>query len=289
MLLKKYLPLILCFILCCQCLPASGAEYVGCMEVLPVENAAFYAGQDITAPITPLSAGTILRDCWRITDEWVYGHLQDAEGFVPAACLAPTEGMKTFSAMVALAPAALYETPTEATELCQLPAGAVIMECVLAEEGWVQGVFGGYTGYARLDACTPYAALDAQAEIPRPFLLATDMSNRKMNYAPPRPFTVEWDYEGESSIRLVPKGSCSALQLLSMEYHSEENNSILFTFTAETLAAEFTPTDNAITLQVPFFGLLPNIGLSYLDEYGQVHFCAVSISGRDGSLVVTEL
>jgi len=46
--------------------------------------------------------------------------------------------------------------------------------------------------------------------------------------------------------------------------------------------------DRPLVVSTTFYGLIPNNGISYVDETGTTRFFAVDMSGEDGSLYLWE-
>lgn len=74
---------------------------------------------------------------------------------------------------------------------------------------------------------------------------------------------------------------------LSLENADEEGN---ITFAAKTLykQKELTP-EGPLLVTMPIYGSIPNWGIAYTDRDGKQHTMSVSVSGKDGSLLLEDI
>ena len=92
----------------------------------------------------------------------------------------------------------------------------------------------------------------------------------------------------ESAVKVVFSAE-STVRLLSIAMQDIDENGI-FTFSAEELYSqpELTP-ERPLEAGLVFLGDIPNNGISFTDADGNVKYCAVDMSGMDGSLVLWEI
>ena len=95
----------------------------------------------------------------------------------------------------------------------------------------------------------------------------------------------------ESAVKVVfsAESTVSDFRLLSIAMQDIDENGI-FTFSAEELYSqpELTP-ERPLEAGLVFLGDIPNNGISFTDADGNVKYCAVDMSGMDGSLVLWEI
>ena len=95
----------------------------------------------------------------------------------------------------------------------------------------------------------------------------------------------------ESAVKVVfsAESTVSDFRLLSIAMQDIDENGI-FTFSAEELYSqpELTP-ERPLEADLVFLGDIPNNGISFTDADGNVKYCAVDMSGMDGSLILWEI
>ena len=95
----------------------------------------------------------------------------------------------------------------------------------------------------------------------------------------------------ESAVKVVfsAESTVSDFRLLSIAMQDIDENGI-FTFSAEELYSqpELTP-ERPLEAGLVFLGDIPNNGISFTDDDGNVKYCAVDMSGMDGSLILWEI
>ena len=91
----------------------------------------------------------------------------------------------------------------------------------------------------------------------------------------------------ESAVKVVfsAESTVSDFRLLSIAMQDG-----IFTFSAEELYSqpELTP-ERPLEAGLVFLGDIPNNGISFTDDDGNVKYCAVDMSGMDGSLILWEI
>ena len=65
-------------------------------------------------------------------------------------------------------------------------------------------------------------------------------------------------------------------------------SSSLSFFTEELYALDELSPDRPLLLNMTFYGLLPSYGVSYVDDSGETISYSINISGKDGSVILTE-
>lgn len=96
----------------------------------------------------------------------------------------------------------------------------------------------------------------------------------------------------ESAVKVVfsAESTVSDFKLLSIAMQDIDENGGIFTFSAEELYSqpELTP-ERPLEASLVFLGDIPNNGISFTDADGNVKYCAVDMSGMDGSLILWEI
>ena len=89
----------------------------------------------------------------------------------------------------------------------------------------------------------------------------------------------------------------TARVLLSCEYAVKDfkvlgieasMSSSLSFFTEELYALDELSPDRPLLLNMTFYGLLPSYGVSYVDDSGETISYSINMSGKDGSVILTE-
>ena len=65
-------------------------------------------------------------------------------------------------------------------------------------------------------------------------------------------------------------------------------SSSLSFFTEELYALDELSPDRPLLLNMTFYGLLPYYGVSYVDDSGETISYSINMSGKDGSVILTE-
>ena len=68
---------------------------------------------------------------------------------------------------------------------------------------------------------------------------------------------------------------------------SPMSNSLSFS-TEELYALDELTPDRPLLLNMTFYGLLPSYGVSYVDDSGETLYYSINMSGKDGSVILTE-
>lgn len=93
--------------------------------------------------------------------------------------------------------------------------------------------------------------------------------------------------DGNAKVTFTCNGTASDFKLLSLTFvDCDDEGRITYDIT-ELYTREELTSDSPLTVVVPFFGTIPNIGISYTDEAGELQRFTLSESGYDGSLVLS--
>lgn len=77
-------------------------------------------------------------------------------------------------------------------------------------------------------------------------------------------------------------------KILNIEFvEAKENGEIIFTI-QEAYKPESLKPEKPLLANLSFFGTIPNNGVSYVDEKGTTQYYTINISGKDGSLILSE-
>lgn len=104
-------------------------------------------------------------------------------------------------------------------------------------------------------------------------------------YGLPSRVQAEWS-QNEKAAVFTATGNITDFTFLSLRLESvSENGDAEYTVTEETAYGNLTQ-ESKLVVPVTFLGDLPEYGISYIDSAGISQFFTLSISGKDGSLVL---
>lgn len=125
------------------------------------------------------------------------------------------------------------------------------------------------------------AAEPAKAELPVKVKLGSEIEDWSFDFDT---FYIDYDTE----ILFYPEGQVTDFTILELTLEDvSEDGAVSFAtrplFTWDTLSS-----DRPVLLGLHFMGLIPGYGVSFTDETGTTHTCAIDISGMDGSVYLWE-
>lgn len=113
-------------------------------------------------------------------------------------------------------------------------------------------------------------------------LWAEELSRQPISYTE----YIADSYDPQARIILLSSGSVSELKLLKLEFIDITEDGKISYHTDEVFSPDIFSESRPLILGLTFFGDIPNYGISYIDNYGDLHSFALQISGENGNLLL---
>ncbi len=91
------------------------------------------------------------------------------------------------------------------------------------------------------------------------------------------------DYQ--TQIVFAPAKAVKNFKVLALEFKDAKDDDIFFA-TKELITVDTVSSEKPFLVKLSFIGSIPNYGVSFEDEQGNLHYFTLSESGEDGSLVM---
>ena len=102
------------------------------------------------------------------------------------------------------------------------------------------------------------------------------------------PVSAAWEFEDESMVRFSFNEPVSEFKVLAIEVTDVTEEGKLVYNSSVSFDGGSYDAGEALVIEIPFMGDIPNNAISYKDPDGTEHILFVSISGKDGSVTLSE-
>ena len=102
------------------------------------------------------------------------------------------------------------------------------------------------------------------------------------------PVSAAWEFEDESMVRFSFNEPVSEFKVLAIEVTDVTEEGNLVYNSSVSFDGGSYDAGEALVIEIPFMGDIPNNAISYKDSDGIEHILFVSISGKDGSVTLSE-
>ena len=238
--------------------------------------------------VLKVSLGAVVRNCKAHNKEWVYAEYDGHAGYILSEYLQSCKD-RLFSAMVVSGcpdGAGLYSPIDAETTDVLIPNGALVRNCSVANDEQIYVEYAGQCGFVDASCLNPYNEFGTRWNYPNPMLFTTDFAPPE-EYHKPR-VSVEWGREAEEMLVFTARKNVKDFQVIALSYRDMDDYGYM-TLEAEVIhmQEELTAEETAM-VEAIFYGSLPEYAISYTDENGDTRFFTVSLSGKDGSLQMSE-
>lgn len=93
-------------------------------------------------------------------------------------------------------------------------------------------------------------------------------------------------YSGREQIIFFASGTVTDVKLLELEYEDIAKDGTILFHQKTVCSFESVSEIRPLVVGVPFYGTIPNFGIAYTDNHGNDHRFCLSISGKDGTLLL---
>ena len=238
--------------------------------------------------VLKVSLGAVVRGCRAHNKEWVYAEYDGHAGYILSEYLASCKD-RLFSAMVVSGcpdGAGLYSPIDAQTTDVIIPNGALVRNCSVANDEQIYVEYAGQCGFVDASCLHAYNEFGTRWNYPDPMLFTTDFAPVTDGHQPR--VRVAWSAQEEDTLVFLPRKNVKDFQVLALSFADMDDYGYM-TMEARVLhmQEELTAEEPAM-VEMVFQGSLPECAVSYTDEDGVTRFFTVGISGKDGSLFMSE-
>lgn len=305
----KPLALFLCLLLAFLPLFASAEEYVGNMEVVNCHEwvSMRESPSKKAKRLVKVSLGSIVSNCYALSDEWYYAEFDGYSGYILANYLKKSENETTFSAMLTINcdyGAEFYPTISSNEIFDLIPENTIVRNCHVENNGRVYVEYGDQCGFVEADYVVAYNLL---SHFPHQIKLLTNLyggayegpaSALKIDSAEDFPLAAydyseyaqeETDDTPLAEFVLHSDTTLNHVHLFNAELRdwNSDTGEAIYDATLENIQYQVDP-EHPLLIRAEMYGDMPNLVVGYQDDAGYYHFAFVEISGEDGSFMLHE-
>lgn len=312
--MKRYIALFLLLCMVLTSIPAlADSEYIGNMEVVNCSEWVSLREEPSTRSerLVKVSLGSIVSDCRKVNDTWIYGLYDGHGGYILAEYLEPSDGRITFSAMMVtiLDGASFYATIDSTEPIDCIPANTIVRNCRIMDNDRIYVEWGSRCGFISLLHAEVYNEMlhfpqqitlhetlaGVEADETAPALIIADAKDfpikdydhnyfeygAYMEADDPELPKVEFVLYSDTKVNHVH------LYSISMVSWDDVTGDVAYEATLEDIQYQLVP-EHPLYVGAVIWGDMPNLAVGYEDPNGAYHFAFIEISGEDGSLVLRE-
>ena len=303
--------LLCCLLIMSACLAESmdmgKMEIVNCREWVSLRETPDTGARRLVK----VSLGSIVQNCRKFNDQWIYAEFDGYSGYILAEYLQPCDDSLIHAAMMITNTedgAPFYAIIDGEDIIDIIPANTIVRNCHIMENNRIYVELGDRCGFIKLLHAEVYNEMlhfprqitlhcnlfDGEYEGPAPALKIAALNDFPLQAYDYNDFEYA-DYmdadEDNAKVKFVlySDDTLSQVHLFSVSINSLDADTGYAEFEAilEETQYQMDP-EHPLVVGAVIWGDTPNLAVGYADALGVYHFTFIEISGEDGSLILRE-